>query len=221
MSHETYALAAAKREVVGKKSRRLRRQGKIPAVLYGFGVDSTNLQLDAKEFETVYRDAGRTALVDVSVDEGRPVRVFVQDVQRHPISLALYHVDFHAVNLRQEITTDVPIVLTGESPAVHNNEGVLLRGLETVSVTALPTELPHQIDVSIESLEALDDTIHVSDLSLSGDYQIVTEPTEMLARITAQQLEPEIEEEAEELEEGAEAGVEGETDAAAEGGDEN
>ncbi|MBA2363527.1 MAG: 50S ribosomal protein L25 [Chloroflexia bacterium] len=221
MSHETYALAAAKREVVGKKSRRLRRQGKIPAVLYGFGVDSTNLQLDAKEFETVYRDAGRTALVDVSVDEGRPVRVFVQDVQRHPISLALYHVDFHAVNLRQEITTDVPIVLTGEAPAVHNNEGVLLRGLETVSVTALPTELPHQIDVSIESLEALDDTIHVSDLSLSGDYQIVTEPTEMLARITAQQLEPEIEEEAEELEEGAEAGVEGETDAAAEGGDEN
>ncbi len=221
MSHETYALAAAKREVVGKKSRRLRRQGKIPAVLYGFGVDSTNLQLDAKEFETVYRDAGRTALVDVSVDEGRPVRVFVQDVQRHPISLALYHVDFHAVNLRQEITTDVPIVLTGEAPAVHNNEGVLLRGLETVSVTALPTELPHQIDVSIETLEALDDTIHVSDLSLSGDYQIVTEPTEMLARITAQQLEPEIEEEAEELEEGAEAGVEGETDAAAEGGDEN
>jgi len=221
MSHETYALAAAKREVVGKKSRRLRRQGKIPAVLYGFGVDSTNLQLDAKEFETVYRDAGRTALVDVSVDEGRPVRVFVQDVQRHPISLALYHVDFHAVNLRQEITTDVPIVLTGEAPAVHNNEGVLLRGLETVSVTALPTELPHQIDVSIESLEALDDTIHVSDLSLSGDYQIVTEPTEMLARITAQQLEPEIEEEAEELEEGAEAGVEGESDAAAEGGDEN
>ncbi len=216
MSHETYALAAAKREVVGKKSRRLRREGKIPAVLYGFGVDSTNLQLDAKEFETIYRNAGRTALVDVSVDEGLPVRVFVQDVQRHPISLALYHVDFHAVNLRQEITTDVPIVLTGEAPAVHNNEGVLLRGLETVSVTALPTELPHQIDVSIESLEVLDDTIHVSDLPASDDYQIVTDPAEMLVRITAQQLEPEPEEVAEELE----VGDEDDTEAAEDRGDE-
>ncbi|MDQ3328180.1 MAG: 50S ribosomal protein L25 [Chloroflexota bacterium] len=216
MSHETYALAAAKREVVGKKSRRLRREGKIPAVLYGFGVDSTNLQLDAKEFETIFREAGRTALVDVSVDEGRPVRVFVQDVQRHPISLALYHVDFHAVNLRQEITTDVPIVLTGEAPAVHNNEGVLLRGLETISVTALPTELPQQIDVSIESLEVLDDTIHVSDLLVSDDYQIVTDPSEMLVRIIAQQLEPEPEEVAEELEEGDED----DTEAAEDRGDE-
>ncbi len=216
MSHETYALAAAKREVVGKKSRRLRREGKIPAVLYGFGVDSTNLQLDAKEFETIFREAGRTALVDVSVDEGRPVRVFVQDVQRHPISLALYHVDFHAVNLRQEITTDVPIVLTGEAPAVHNNEGVLLRGLETISVTALPTELPQQIDVSIESLEVLDDTIHVSDLLVSDDYQIVTDSSEMLVRIIAQQLEPEPEEVAEELEEGDED----DTEAAEDRGDE-
>lgn len=220
MSHETYALAAAKREVVGKKSRRLRRQGKVPAVLYGFGVEATNLQLDAKEFEAVYRDAGRTALVDVSVDTGRPVRVFVQDVQRHPISQVLYHVDFHAVNLRREITTDVPIVLTGEAPAVHNNEGVLLRGLETVSVTALPTELPQQIEVSIESLEALDDTIHVSDLPQSGDYQIMTEPTEMVARITAQQLEPEVEEAAEVTEDGAEAGDESDAEATAEDGDE-
>ena len=169
MSQETHVLAAARRELKRRKTRRLRREGLAPAVLYGYGVEPTSIQLDAKEFETMYRDAGRTSLVDLSIENGTPVRVFVQDVQRHPITQALRHVDFHAVNLRQEITTDVPVVLVGEPAAVHNNLGVLLHGLETVTVTALPADLPHQLEVSVEGLEAVDDAIHVSDLPVAGN----------------------------------------------------
>lgn len=198
MSHQTYTLGAARREFTGRKARRLRKEGVAPAVLYGYRVEPTNLQLDIKEFEAIYRQAGQSALVDLMIADTRPVRVFVQEVQRHPISQALLHVDFHAVNLRQEITSEVPVVLVGEAPAVNNNLGVLLRGLETVTVHALPTELPPHLDVSVESLQEVDDAIHVSDLPTSGSFQITTDPSEMLVKITAVQLEPEAEEVAEE-----------------------
>ncbi len=181
MSHQTYTLGAARREFTGRKARRLRKEGVAPAVLYGYRVEPTNLQLDIKEFEAIYRQAGQSALVDLMIADGRPVRVFVQEVQRHPISQALLHVDFHAVNLRQEITSEVPVVLVG-----------------TVTVHALPTELPPHLDVSIESLQEVDEAIHVSDLPTSGSFQITTDPSELVVKITAVQLEPEAEEVAEE-----------------------
>lgn len=192
MSHETPVLGAARRELLGKKSVVLRKQGLAPAVLYGYAVEPTSIQIDVREFEAVYRQAGRTALLDLNVGQGRPVKVFVQDVQRHPVNAALLHVDFHAVNLREAITSDVPIILVGEAPAVHNNIGVLLRGVETVSVHALPAELPQQIEMSIESLRNVDDAIHVSDLPTAPTYQIEADPSEVVVKIAAQQLEPEI-----------------------------
>ncbi len=198
MSHQTYTLGVARRELTGRKARRLQKEGLAPAVLYGYRVEPTNLQLNIKEFEAIYRQAGQSALVDLMIADARPVRVFVQEVQRHPISQALLHVDFHAVNLRQEITSEVPVVLVGEAPAVSNNLGVLLRGLETVTVHALPTELPPHMDVSIESLQEVDEAIHVSDLPTSGNFQITTDPSELVVKITAVQLEPEAEEVAEE-----------------------
>lgn len=193
MSQENASLAVSRRELVGKKVRLLRRNGYIPAVLYGYNVEPTNLQVRVKEFEAAYKLAGRSTLVDLQVGDGQPVKVFVQEVQRHPISQAAQHIDFHAVNLRLEISTDVPVVLVGAAPAVHNNVGVLLRGLEAVTVHALPSDLPHQLEVSLESLAEVDETIHVSDLAIDGNYQIVTDPSEMLVKIVPQQLEPEVE----------------------------
>ncbi len=194
MSQEqNHALAASRRELTGKRARRLRRQGIAPAVLYGYGVDPTNVQVDAKEFEALYRNVGNTALVDLTVEGGQPVRVFIQDVQQNPINREIQHIDFHAVNLRQEISSDVPIVLVGEAPAVHNNVGVLLRGVENVTVHALPANLPQHIEVSVENLAEVDDAIHVSDLPLSGNYEITTEPGELVVKVNALQLEPTVE----------------------------
>jgi large subunit ribosomal protein L25 len=193
MSQQEHVLSASRREIVGKKNKGLRKQGLVPAVLYGYGVEPTKLQMDAKSFELMYRDAGGTALVGLSVEDATPVQVFVQDVQRDPIKRTVRHVDFHAVNLRVEVTTDIPIALVGESPAVRNNVGLLLRGLDTVSVQALPADLPQQIEISVEGLAEVDDTIHVSDLPSDGKYQILTDPAEMLVKITPQEIDAEAE----------------------------
>lgn len=208
MSQERTTLTGSRRQLIGRKARALRKQGLVPAVLYGYNVLPTSLQVNTRDFEAVYKRAGKTSLVDLQVDEARMVRVFVQDVQRHPISDALQHVDFHAVNLREEITAEVPVVLHGEPAAVHNNLGVLLRGLETVTVHALPANLPHQIEISVEELAEVDQAIHVSDLPTSNTYQITTDGAEMLAKIVHQQLEPEVEEEPAEEAADAEAGAE-------------
>lgn len=194
MSQEHQTLAVTPRELTGKKVHRLRKQGFVPAVLYGYGVKPTNMQVSARDFEAMYKAAGKTTLVALTAENGRSVQVFVQEVQRHPISKVPLHIDFHAVNLLLEITTEVPVVLTGEPVAVHNNVGVLLHGLDTVSVRALPADLPHQLDISVEDLAEVDQALHVSDLPTDGNYEIVTEPTEMIAKIVAQQLEPEVEE---------------------------
>lgn len=208
MSHETHPLAAEPRDTQGSRpSRGLRREGRAPAVLYGYGVEPTSLVVDARTFEATYRETGNTALVDLAFGQGAPVRVFIQEVQRHPITRALIHVDFHAVNLREEIETEVPVVLMGEAPAVHNSVGVLLRGLETVTVAALPADLPQHIEISIEELNEVDDGVTVADLPASGAYRVTSDPEEMLVKIIAQQLEPEDEEAPEaagETEDGAE-----------------
>lgn len=193
MSQQDHGLAATRRELTGRKMRHIRKQGSVPAVLYGYQVEPTKLTLNAREFEAAYKTAGRTTLVDLSVEDARPVKVFVQDVQRHAISNAVQHVDFHAVNLRVTVDAEVPVVLVGESPAVHNNEGVLLRGLETVVVHALPQDLPHQIDVSIEGLTEVDQTITVADLASGRAFEITTDADEMIAKITRQQLDAEAE----------------------------
>lgn len=197
MSQDNLTIIANRRQLLGKKAKRLRKQGVVPAVLYGYNVQPTNLQVNAREFELTYRNAGKTSLVSLNVEDARPVRVFVHEVQRHPITLAAQHIDFHAVNLREEISAEVPIVLHGEAPAVHNNIGVLLRGQETVTVHALPTELPHQIDVSVEGLEDVDQALHVSDIRIDGNYRIETDPEEMIVKIAHPQLEPEVDEVAE------------------------
>ncbi len=212
MSQENHSLLADRRELAGKKTRRLRKEGLVPAVLYGYRVEPTSLQVSAKEFESAYRKTGRTTLLDLQVESARPVKVFVQDVQRHPISHAVQHVDFHAVNLRVAVDSEVPVVLTGESPAVNNNLGVLVHGLDTVTVHALPADLPNHLEVSIEGLEEVDQAIHVSDLHATGTYQITTDPSELIAKIVHQEIEAE--EEALQAEEAAD-GDEADADTAA------
>ncbi len=205
MSDQDYSLSVEEREAVGKKTRALRRSGLLPAALYGYGVEPTKVQLPAREFEAVYRHAGSTSLVDLKLGSRKPVKVFVHEVQRHPISRDVLHVDFLAVNLRQEVTTEVPVVLVGESPAVESNLGVLLRELETVTVRALPQDLPHQIEVPAERLAEVEDEITVGDLPTDGNYEILSDPAGLVAKIVPQRMELEEEEvAAEEAEEGGE-----------------
>ena len=209
------------REAQGKANKRLRREGFVPGVVFGKGEGSTSVQLDAKAFEVLYRAAGRTSIVKLTLPGERAAKsAFIKSVQRNPISGQAIHVDFYVVNLTQEMESEIPLVFTGEPPAVEETGGTLLTSLNAIRVKALPADIPHQIDVNVSTLVNLDVAIHVRDLSLNRDaVTVLTDPDELVAKVVPPRVEEEPEVEAvAEGEEGAEGeAAEGEGEAAAEG----
>ncbi|HLO34471.1 MAG TPA: 50S ribosomal protein L25, partial [Candidatus Deferrimicrobium sp.] len=201
------SLAAEPRELVGKKVAVLRRAGRLPAVVYGHGISSENLSLDAHEFELLRRKAGQNALIDLSVDGKKARPVLVHDVQVHPLNRRPLHVDLFLVRMTEELTVDVPLVAIGSSNAVDNLNGTLMHQTESVRVRALPDHLPQSIEYSIESLVDFDAVVKVSDLTIPGDVTLLTDADEIVAKVLASRLQAEAAElAAEEAEAAAEAG---------------
>jgi len=178
-------LVAEPRTVTGKKVATLRREGKLPAVVYGHGHESQPIQVDAREFDLLRRHTGRNALLDLSLGKGKPTPVMLQHVQEHPVTRRPVHVDLFVVNVSEEITVDVPLAFVGESEAVRKDGGTLLHQRETVSVRALPDALPPVIEVSIAALVDFDATISVSDIEVPQGVTILTDTAEVLARVQA------------------------------------
>jgi large subunit ribosomal protein L25 len=212
-------LAAEPRELIGKKVATLRRSGRLPAVVYGHGISSENVSLDAHEFEQLRRHAGQNALIDLSVHGKKARPVLVHDVQVHPVNRRPLHVDLFLVRMTEELTVDVPLVPVGTSNAVENLNGTLLHQLESVRVKALPDHLPQSIEYSIESLVDFDAVVKVSDLAIPGDVTLLTDTDEVVAKVLPSRLQAEAAElEAETAEAVAEAAAE-EGEAPAEGGE--
>jgi large subunit ribosomal protein L25 len=211
------------REAQGKANKRLRRSGIVPGVVYGKGEGSTNVQVEAKTFETLYRAAGRTSVVKFRLPgASRATSGFIKSVQRHPLTGNAIHVDYYLVNLNVEMEVDVPLVFTGEAPAVEETGGTLLHNLSSIHVKALPADIPHEVVVDVSVLRSLDVAIHVRDLNLNRDLvQVMSDGETLVATVVPPRVEEEPEpvavEEGEELEGEAAEGAEGE--APAEGGE--
>jgi len=210
------------REAQGKANKRLRRTGVVPGVVYGKGEASTNVQVDAKTFETLYRAAGRTSVVNFRLPgSSRSTSGFIKSVQRHPLSGQPLHVDYLLVNLNVEMEVDVPLVFTGEAPAVEETGGTLLHNLSSVRVKALPNDIPHEIGVDVSVLRSLDVAIHVRDLSLNRDLvQVLTDGETLVSTVVPPRIEEEPEPVLTEEELEAAAAAEGEEGEGAEGGEE-
>lgn len=216
------------REAQGKANKRLRRDGIVPGVVYGKGAGSTNVQVDAKTFETLYRAAGRTSVVKFRLPgASRATSGFIKSVQRHPLTRQALHVDYYLVNLNVEMEVDVPLVFTGEAPAVEETGGTLLHNLSSLRVKALPNDIPHELTVDVSTLTSLDVAIHVADLNLNRDLvHVLTEGETLVATVVPPRVEVEEEPvvaEGEELEGEGEA-AEGEegaerTEGTSEGGE--
>lgn len=196
------------RETLGKKVRTLRKQGIIPAVLYGEKVKSMPLEMDYHEFEKVYKEAGESTIIKLKVQSEKrktdEKNVLIYDIARDSVSDKFIHVDFYAVRMDKPITTEVPLVFEGNSPAVEVEEGTLVKNIVEVEVEALPANLPPEIKVDISVLKTFDDLIHVKDLKVSEDVKIIAEPEEVIASV----IPPRSEEELAELEEKPEEEVE-------------
>jgi large subunit ribosomal protein L25 len=203
------ALAADSRSVIGKQVQRLRRAGKLPAVVFGHGVPSSNVTLDAHEFELIRKHSGANTLFDLKVDGGRATPALVRGIQIHPVTRRPLHVDLFAVRMNEEMIVDVPVVTIGESTAVTTGGGTL-NHVDSVKVRALPDHLPQVIEVSIDGLKTWDDAIYARDLAIPADVTLVTDPDELVVRVLPPRVEEVVETIETEAVAPAEAATEGE-----------
>lgn len=164
-------LEAASRTIFGKKLKKLRKEGIIPANIFGPDFKSQAVSINFKDFSKIYKIAKQTGVIYLKLDSNN-LPVMIKNVQRHPVNDNLLHIDFRKIDLKQKIQTDVPVKIIGQSEAVTQKGGVLLTQAETLLVEALPSDIPQQIEVDISGLKELNQEIQVSSLPKSDKYQI-------------------------------------------------
>jgi len=218
MSTTRPALAAKHRSITGKAVSHLRRDGMLPAVVFGHGLESTSVSLDAHEFEQLRRRTSANTLVDLSIDGKKSQPVLVHGVQLHRVTQRPLHADLFLVRMTEELTVDVPLVATGESEAVKTQGGTLLHPLEHVRIKALPDHLPTSIQYDIASIATFDDVIRLRDIEIPSDVTLLNDPEEIVAKVIPPRVEEEVVPAEAAVAEGAE-GEAGEADAAASSGE--
>jgi large subunit ribosomal protein L25 len=196
---EEIVLQAKKREEIGKKVKALRREGGLPAIIYGGNINPIPITLDAHDAGLVLSGVTSSHMITVNVD-GESLNVLVRERQREPILGNLLHVDFLAVSLTETLRTNVMVELVGDAPAVKEYGFILVSGLDALEVESLPQNLPERIVVDVSILKDIGDAIYVRDISLSSEVEVLTDPDEMVALVTAPSAEEEEEEEVEEEE---------------------
>ncbi|HEY6874792.1 MAG TPA: 50S ribosomal protein L25 [Candidatus Dormibacteraeota bacterium] len=176
-------LNASTRQLIGKRSRRLHREGKLAAVVYGNSASPTPLVLDRLEFQKVFVKSGRTHLVDLVVDGGRTEKVLVREIQTHPRRLGPIHVDFYQVNLEQKVRVEVPVHLVGESAAVKRGDADVLQPIHALEVECLPTSIPEQFEVDLTPLAEIDSGVRVAELDVPNGVTVLADPDELVVKI--------------------------------------
>lgn len=177
-----YKLTVEKRKVLGKKVKKLRKEGFLPANIYGKAIKSLSVQVPYKEFEKVYKEAGVTGIVDVEVD-GIVRPSLIHNVQQDYYKHTLLHADFFQVNLKEKVTTMVKVVTVGIPTAVSEKLGLLMQPLSEVEIEALPTDLPDKIEVNVEPLAQLDAQITVGEIKAPAGVTILTDANQVVAKI--------------------------------------
>jgi large subunit ribosomal protein L25 len=196
---EEVVLKASKRNRIGKQVKHLRRDGRLPSVIYGAGVEPTAISLDQKEASKVIGGLAATAFVTLEVD-GTRYLALIREKQRDILLGTLRHVDFQAVSAEEKRKLDVALVTTGEAPAVDEFGGILVNNKTTLTVECLPRDLPESISVDVSGLANIGDAVYVRDVTPPPNVVLLDDPDEMLAVISAPVAE-EVEEVEEEVEE--------------------
>ena len=195
---EKIELKVATREILGKKVRFLRRQGIIPVHLFGHGIDSVALQCDIEQLQQTMAQAGKTHIISLMLDKvKKPRSVVVREVQRHPITSELLHIDLYQVRMDEKIQVEVPIILTGEAPALKLKENMLTQELHRLNIECLPDRIPESIPLDASSLTDADQILHVKDITVDEGVTIINDPEQVVVKISVRRAEK-VEEVAEE-----------------------
>jgi large subunit ribosomal protein L25 len=205
-------LNAEPRTVLGKKVKKLRRVGTLPAVVYGPMVEGADsVQVNAREFEFTFRDVGYTSLIDLKVGEEKSLPVFVREVQVDPVKRDVLHIDFYAPNMRLPVEANVPVHTVGELD--DDVEAEVTLGIFEVTVSALPDEIPNEIQADISGLKEIGDQIVAADLPLPSGVELTSGEEDLIVKLDPIREEEEEPEEGE-LAEGEEPEVVGEDEEA-------
>lgn len=178
-------LKAAQRPVIGKQVKVLRREGQLPAVIYGRHTEPMPISMNAKEAGRVLNGLAPSTLVTVDVD-GKPFVTLVREKQRDPILGFLMHVDFMAVSMTEKLRAAVSVRVEGISPAVKDYNGILMTGVNELQVECLPQDLPEAITVDVSGLKSIGSGLYVRDLKVSDKVKILTDVDAMLVLVTSQ-----------------------------------
>jgi large subunit ribosomal protein L25 len=185
-------LTATSRTEIGKHVALLRKAGKVPAVVFGHGIDSIPVALDLHEFEHVRKTAHSNTIIELKIDGKQSHKVMVHGFQVDPRSRRLLHVDLFELKSGEEVTVEIPLHSSGESYAVARLGGSLLHNIDHIRVRALPEKLPESIEYSIESLEDFDAAIHLRDLPLPEGVTLLSDPDEVVAKVAAPRVVEEV-----------------------------
>ena len=186
MTTQDLTLELEPRTVVGKKVRQLRRQGITPTHLYGMGIEPLNLQAESAAVQRIVVQAGGNIPVSVTVKgHQKPYFAFIREVQRHPLTESILHVDFFQVTMTEVMQAEVPVYLVGEAPAVRMLSGVLFQALHSFRVECLPLDVPQYVELDIAQLDDFEKSLHISDISVGDKVTILNDPEEVIARVNA------------------------------------
>jgi len=192
MTHKTIALKAKVRDIVGKKVKKLRTEDMIPAVMYGHKIASQNLLVNYLDFSRVFDKSGESSLIELET-EGKKVNVLVHDIQTDPMSGKFSHVDFFQVNMKEEVETEISLEFVGESPAVKELGGVLVKSLDAIPVKCLPADLPEKYEIDLGKLATFEDVIAVKDLEVSDKVEILIDGETIVVSVQEPRTQEEIE----------------------------
>lgn len=184
-------LSAMKRDITGKQVKALRREGNIPAIMYGSGISPIPIYLNAHASKKVISSASSSQLIQLEV-EGENNTTLIRHKQVHPVTGTIMHVDFQRLIMTEKLRAMVRVEMLGEAPAVKMYDGILVTGQESVEVESLPEDLPEKIVIDLSSLEKIGDSIHVKDIIPPPNVVLFSNPDDMIVLITAPSAEEEI-----------------------------
>jgi large subunit ribosomal protein L25 len=179
-----FILVAKQRNILGRKVKVLRKEGLIPAHVFGHNVKTQNVSVNEKDFRKVYEEAGETGIVDLKINSTPARQVLIRGVQTHPLTSQFLHIDFYQVSLKEKVKVEIPLDFIGEAPAAEKKIGLLLTPVGTLEIEALPQDLPDKIEVDISKLENVGDQVTVGDLKVDRKkIEILVDPELVVANI--------------------------------------
>ncbi len=189
---EKIILKSKTRDVVGKTLNKHRKEGLVPAVVYGHKITPHNLWVDFMDFDKVYGQAGESTIIELDIDGKKKANVLIHDIQSDPLTDKFSHVDFFQVKMDEKIETEIPLEFVNASPAVKEMGGVLIKSVDAILIGCLPADLPSKIEVDISKLKTFDNRISIKDLEISDKVKVLVDTSTIVASVAPPRTEEEL-----------------------------